>query len=100
MKFSPADIAAILEATGEDVVITLDGVAVKTIRAKFRKDFETVSPFEANGGQLDPSFMCATADMIGVTSSNLFTIGGVEYRLNTKPQELASGFTRVILAKK
>lgn len=100
MTFSPADIADILAATGEDVGILLDGLPVKTLRGKFRKDFETLSPFEASGAMLNPSFLCATADLADVTSANTFIAGGVEYRLNTKPQDLASGFTRVILAKK
>lgn len=100
MRFSPADIADILDATGEDIGIVLGTVPVKTMRGKFRKDFETVSPFDANAGKLNPSFLCATADMVGVTSSNGFMVGGVEYQLDTKPQDLASGFTRVILAKK
>ena len=100
MQFSQIDIADILTATGEDVVVMLDTVEVKTLRAKFRKDFETLSPFEASGAKLNPSFMCATADLDGVTSANSFMVGGSEYRMNTKPQDLASGFTRVILAKK
>lgn len=100
MIFSAADITSILDATGEDVTVMLEAVPVKTLRAKFRKDFETLSPFEASGAMLNPSFICATADLEDVTSSNGFMVGGVEYRLNTKPQDLASGFTRVLLAKK
>lgn len=100
MRFSPADIADMLDATGEDITITLHGVAVKTIRAKFRKDFEPVSMGDMDTGLLSPSFMAATADMEGITSSHLFTVGGTDYRMNTKPQELSSGFTRVLLAKK
>jgi len=80
--------------------VKLAAATVKTIRSKFRKDFETVSPFEASGGQLNPVFMCATADMADITSANTFVRSGTEYRMNGKPQELSSGFTRVILAKK
>jgi hypothetical protein len=100
MQFSPADIADILAATGEDIGIILDGLPVKTLLGKFRRDFETVSPFDANAGMLNPSFLCATADMVGITSAHTFVVGGVEYRMNTKPQDLDSGFTRVIMAKK
>jgi hypothetical protein len=100
MQFDAADITDILDLTGEDITVKLLTVTVKTIRGKFRKDFETVSPFEATAGTLNPSFMCAISDMSGVTSSNTFVIDGVEYRMHTKPQDLASGFTRVILAKK
>ena len=100
MKFSPADIADILAETGEDIVINLSGAVVKTIRAKFRKDFEPVSMGDMDTGLLSPSFMVATSDMEGITSSHLFTVGGTDYRMNTKPQELSSGFTRVLLAKK
>lgn len=100
MQFDAADIADILAETGEDIIIKLAAVTVKTIRGKFRKDFESVSPFEAGAGTLNPVFMCSTADMADVTSANTFVAGGTEYRLNGKPQELPSGFTRVTLAKK
>jgi len=100
MQFEAADIADILDTTGEDVAVKLNGVTVKTIRAKFRKDFSLASPFEAEVGKLDISFMCASADMVDVTSSNTFLVRDVEYRLDKKPQDLSSGFTRVTLAKK
>jgi len=100
MQFDPADIAEILDTTGENIIIKLAAATVKTIRAKFRKDFETVSPFEASAGTLNPAFMCSTADLADITSANTFVRSGTEYRMNGKPQELSSGFTRVILAKK
>ncbi len=101
MQFDAADIASILDTTGEDIIVMLGAVTVRTdLRVKFRKDFETVSPFEASGGQLNPAFMCSTADMAGITSANSFIRGGVEYRMHNKPQELPSGFTRVLLVKK
>lgn len=101
MKFDGADIADILDATGEDIEVYMLGVPTgQIIRGKFRKDFEVVSPFEASGGQLKPAFLCATADMAAIDSTNTFIIGGIEYRMDTKPQELPSGFTRVMVAKK
>ena len=100
MQFDAADIADILAETGKDIAVMLGVATVKTIRGKFRKDFETLSPYEASAGMLNPSFLCATADMADVTNSNTFVISGVEYRVHTKPQDLSSGFTRVILAKK
>ncbi len=101
MKFTAADIAEILDTTGQDIQVLSGGIATgQTIRGKFRKDFESVSPFEAGVGQLNPSFMCATAGMAGITGSNTFIVDGIEYRLHGKPQELPSGFTRVTLAKK
>lgn len=100
MQFDAADIAEILDTTGEDITVKLAAATVKTIRGKFRKDFESFSPGEMSVGTLNPAFLCSTADMTGITSSNTFVRGGTEYRMNTKPQDLASGFTRVMLAKK
>lgn len=101
MQFDPTDIADILAATGEDIVVKLGAVTVRTdLRVKFRKDFESFSPGEMSVGTLNPAFMCATADMADITSANTFIRSGTEYRMNGKSQDLSSGFTRVTLAKK
>jgi hypothetical protein len=101
MKFSPTDIADILDATGEDIEVYQLGVPTgQIIRAKFRKDFEAASPFEATGGLLQPSFLCDNSALAEISGTNTFMIGGVEYRLHTKPQQLDSGFTRVTVAVK
>lgn len=97
MQFSDADLDTILEATGEPVVIRLNGVAVKTITGKFRKNFETLSPYESNVGILHPVVLFKTSDLVGITNAHSFTIGGTEYKYDGKPEEQPSGFTKVPL---
>ncbi len=100
MSFTSADLDTILAATGEDVTITLSGGTVKTIKGKFRKNFQTASPYQMEVGLLSPAVMVKTSDLAGVTSAHVFVIRGVEYKFNGKPEEEPSGFSRVHLAKK
>jgi hypothetical protein len=98
MQFDSADMDTILEATGENITIT-DAGGSRIIRGKFRKNFASVSPYESNTGILLPSFLCKTSDLSGATSRAVYTVGGVSYRLDGKPEEQPSGFTLVKLGK-
>jgi hypothetical protein len=100
MQFASADIAAMLSATGQTISVWRTGVQVKTMVVKFRKDFEVVSPFDSQGGILQPGFICATTDMDGITNNHYFLIDGKEYKYDGKPQELSSGMTHVLLGLK
>lgn len=100
MMFSPEDLDTILDATGEPVIIMFGGVQVKAIQGKFRKNFETMSPYESNVGILHPVVTCKTSDLVGVTNAHSFVIGGIEYKYNGKPEEQPSGFTKVFLGVK
>jgi hypothetical protein len=100
MSFSDADLDTILEATGEPVVIQLAGSQVRTIQGKFRKNFETLSPYESNVGILHPVVTCKTSDLVGVTNAHSFVISGTEYKFDGKPEEQPSGFTKVYLGVK
>lgn len=99
MSFTGPDMDVILAATGEDVIITDTGGS-KTIRAKFRKNFQSVSPYESNVGILLPAFTCKTSDLVGMTNAAVFTARSVDYKLDGKPEELPSGFTIVKLGLK
>jgi hypothetical protein len=99
MQFSPDDMDSILSAVGESIQIT-DGLAVKTITGKFRKNFQSVSPYETTVGILLPAFTCKTADMAGVSNAAVFRIQSVDYKLDGKPEEQPSGFTLVKLGLK
>lgn len=100
MPFDDSDITNLLEETGEDAVVTLSGARVKTIRVKYRADFETVSPYGDGGvGTYSPSFLCNPADLAAIASDHVFVIRGVEYVISGPPLELTSGLTRVMLAK-
>jgi len=100
MPFSETDLDTILAATGEDVVIMLNGVVAKTIKGKFRKDFLEESPFEAHVGILKPAVTVKTSDLVGVTNSHSFIIQSVEYKYDGKPEGKNSGFTLVKLGLK
>jgi hypothetical protein len=99
MTFTNADMADILAATGEAVVVSLSGVTVKTIQVKFRTDFQALSPYEDTVDTYKPSFLCDPADIADVLTGHVFTARGIDYIINGTPQDLTSGFTRVILAK-
>jgi hypothetical protein len=98
MQFDSADMDLILEATGENITIT-DAGGSRIIRGKFRKNFESVSPYESTTGILLPSFLCKTSDLAGVTSRAVYTVAGSSYKLDGKPEEQPSGFTLVKLGK-
>lgn len=98
--FSDADLDIILAATGEQVTVKLNGVTVKTIQGKFRKDFVDVSPYESNVGTLKPAVTVKTSDLVGVTNAHSFLICGTEYKYDGKPEEKTSGFTLVKLGLK
>ena len=88
-----------LDTVGESIRIT-DGISVKTIRGKFRKNFQSVSPYESNVGILLPAFTCKSADMAGVSNAAVYRIQSVDYKLDGKPEEQPSGFTLVKLGLK
>jgi len=98
--FSAADLDTILEATGELIDIKLNGVTVKSPRMKFRKDYESVSPYESNVGILHPAGLCKTSDLAGITNAHVFVVQGVEYKYDGKPEDKPSGFTLVKLGAK
>ncbi len=100
MQFAATDLDTMLEATGEQVTIKLNGATVKTIQGKFRKDYLDVSPFEANVGILKPAVTVKTSDLTGVTSAHVFEIQGTEYKLDGKPEDKPSGLTLVKLGLK
>lgn len=100
MQFDEADLDAMLAATGEPVAIILNGVTVKTITAKFRKDFLSVSPYESSVGMLQPAITCKTSDLADITTAHIFNVGGVEYKFDGKPEEKPSGLSLVHLAVK
>ena len=90
---------AMLSVTGEDIIIT-DTTGSRTIRGKFRKNFQSVSPFESVTGVLLPAFLCKSSDMVGVTNAAVFTVQGIDYRYDGKPEEQPDGFTLVKLGVK
>jgi hypothetical protein len=100
MQFDPSDIDTILASTGEPVEVQFGGVTVKTIQAKFRKNFQSVSPYESNVGILLPAFTCKSSDLVGVDNNHTFLIQTKEYKLDGKPEEQPSGFTLVKLGLK
>jgi hypothetical protein len=100
MQFSPADMAAILAATGEDVTVTLSGVTVDTIRGKFRTDYQAVELYGDGVGSYSPAFLCDPAELAPYTGGGyVFTARGIDYVIIGEPQLLNSGFARVILEK-
>ena len=99
MQFDPADMDTMLAATGEAIQIT-DGASIKTITGKFRKNFESVSPFETSAGVLHPAFTCKSSDMAGVSNAAVFRIQGIDYKRDGQPEEQPSGFTLVKLGLK
>lgn len=98
--FSSDDLDAILDATGEEVIITLSGVTVATINGKFREDYETVSPYESVSGILKPAVLLKTSDLAGITNDHTYVIRGTEYKRDGKPQKRGDGFTLVTLGVK
>ena len=100
MQFSETDIDAMQATTGQPVAITLSGITDKTIQGKFRKNFESVSPYESNVGILHPALTCKTSDLADVTNDHVFLIGGSEYKFNGKPEEHPSGLSLVHLGIK
>jgi len=100
MQFTETDLDTMLAATGEPVVISIAGVPVRTIQAKFRKDYLSVSPFETSAGVLQPAITCKTSDLADITGSYTFLAREVEYKLDGKPEDKPSGLTVVRLGKK
>ena len=100
MQFDDSDLDTMLDATGEPVAIQLAGATVKTIQAKFRKNYEEVSPFEANIGKLNPAMTCKTSDLAGITNAHVFLIEGTEYKFDGKPNDQPSGLSMVKLGVK
>lgn len=102
MQFAEADLDAMLAAVGEPFDIILDGVKVKDITAKFRKDFLAVSPYETNLGKLEPALMCKTSVLADVTTAHVFRrrFDGVDYKFDGKPEDKPSGLTLVHLGVK
>lgn len=99
MQFSQDDMDTILEVTGEPIRIT-DGTRTKTIKGKFRKNFQSVSPYESTTGILLPSFICKTSDFSGVSNAAVYRVQGIDYKLDGKPEESPNGFTTVKLGLK
>jgi len=97
--FSDTDLDAILAATGEDITITLSGVTIKTIQAKFREDFEEYGT-EGVMGLLKPGALFKPSDLNGVTNDHTYLIRNVEYRRDGKPQRKNDGFILQKLAIK
>lgn len=100
MQFAASDIDAMLSITGEPVEIRLSGVLVKTITGKFRKNYESVSPYESNVGMLTPAVTVKTSDLSGVTNAHSFIVQGVEYKFDGKPEAKPSGLSLVRLGLK
>lgn len=98
MQFDATDIDVILDTVGEEIQIS-DGVTT-IIKGKFRKNYQAVSPYESTVGILLPVFTCKTTDMAGITNAAVFSIRGVDYKLDGKPEELPSGLTLVKLGLK
>lgn len=100
MQFTEDELDTILETTGEQIAITLAGSVVLTPWGKFRKNYESVSPFESNVGVLHPVVTVKTSVLSGITNSHVFLIRSIEYKFDGKPEEQPSGFTVVHLGKK
>lgn len=98
--FSSADLDAILGAAGEDITITLSGVTVKTVRGKFRRDYQNPEGFDGVGGGLQPALLLKTSDLTGITAGHAFLIRGKAYVHDGKPQERNDGLTLVPLGVK
>lgn len=99
MQFSETDLNIILAATGEKITIT-DTNGSKSIIGKFRKNYQSVSPYESNVGLLMPVFTCKTSDIIGVSTAAVFRVRGIDYRLDGKPEDIPTGMTLVKLGLK
>ena len=98
MQFSASDMADILDATGEDVSVTLSQAVVATIRGKFRSDYEAVELYGDVIRSYVPSLLCAPADLSPFTGTGyVFTVRGGDYIIIGEPQLLNTGFVRVIL---
>jgi len=100
MQFTEDELDTILEATGEQIAITLAGTTVLSPWGKFRKNYESISPYESNVGVLHPAVTVKTSILAGLTNEHVFLIRGVEYKRDLKPEEQPSGFTVVHLGKK
>lgn len=97
--FSETDIDAILAATGEDITITLSGAVVKTIKGKFREDFEELGQ-DGVTGDIKPGALFKPSDLIGITNDHAYIARGVEYKRAGKPQRRNDGFMLQKLGKK
>jgi hypothetical protein len=98
--FTEDDLDTILEASGEQIAITLGGVAVSTPWGKFRKNFEPVPGYETSTGILHSIFTMKTSALAGIGNDHVFLIRGIEYKRDGKPVEQPSGFTVVHLGVK
>lgn len=90
-----------------DVVITLTGAAVNTIRGIFDENSEVVSPFETERVQIQPALTVLSSELESITSNHLLTVRpdrspGVSknYSFDGKPRPDGHGFTLIYLTGK
>ena len=83
-----------------DVLISLTGAAVKTIRGIFDENSEVVSPFETERVQIQPAVTVLSSDLESITSNHLLTIRGKNYSFDGKPRPDGHGFTLIYLTGK
>lgn len=83
-----------------DVLISLTGAAVKTIRGIFDESSEVVSPFDTERVQIQPAVTVLSSEMDGITSNHLLTINGKNYSYDGKPRPDGHGFTLIYLIGK
>ncbi len=84
-----------------DVSISLDGLLVRDdIRGIFDESSEVVSPYEASQIVFKPAVSVQDSDFSGITSANVLTIRGKDYRFDGKPRPDGNGFTLIYLQVK
>jgi hypothetical protein len=99
MTFSATDLDAMIDAfDAKDVVVRLDGVAMKTIQGIWKRRTE----FVGQGDQIVilPSILCKESDLEDVTRLHTFEVNGIEYRAFGDFVPRNSGLSMVGLVKR
>ena len=92
--------SAINRFANADIVISLSGVEVKTVRGIFDESNEVASPFESDRIQFKPAVSLSDSDMAGITSAHTLTISGKAYQFDGKPRPDGHGMTLIYLTGK
>jgi len=98
--FDDTDLDIFLDAfEAQDYQVTLNDVAVGTLRGIYRRATEFVSPGDAEQLVVHPSLECKTADLSAFDMNHRVVVDGIKFKFWRAPVLSDSGFSIVGLVK-